>query len=137
VGHVPPRSLGTLRVDRSGRAASSFFLGVAVFELGAADRDRPGARTLFLTGALFGLAFEFRFPVGLMVAGWFLWAGLVRGRPARELIAVGLGVASAVVAAAPIDRWGYGDWSFPPLNFVIENMRGGRAEARFGSMPQG
>jgi phosphatidylinositol glycan class B len=95
-----------VRTSSESLATSSFFLGLALFELGMSDRDRRGGGWLFLTGALFGLAFEFRYPVGLMVAGWFAWATFVRRPPVGDLIRVGMGVVGVISAAALVDRWG-------------------------------
>ena len=124
-----------VRTSSESLATSSFFLAVALFALGARDRVSPPARLLLSVGLLFGLAFEFRYPVGLMVAGWIAWAILVRRLRARDLALVGTGVATAVALGALADRWGYGEWVFPPWNFVVENLRGGRAAARFGALP--
>ncbi len=122
-----------VRTSGESLATSSFFLGLALFEL-AGSRERTIGRAL-LTGAFFGLAFEFRFAAGLMVAGWLAWAAFVRRRPRREILSVGLAAAAVVAATALVDRWGYGAWSLPPWNYLIENLRAGRAAARFGSLP--
>jgi phosphatidylinositol glycan class B len=123
-----------VRTSSESLATSSFLLGLAVFGLGR-DRDRPASGAVFAAGVLFGLAFEFRFPVGLMVAGWFAWAVLVGRRSPRELVTAGLGTAMVLALAAPVDRWGYGEWCFPPWNYVVENLRAGGAADRFGSLP--
>ncbi len=122
-----------VRTSGESLATSSFFLGLALAELAGGRRGRFSWP--FLTGVLFGLAFEFRFAVGLMVAGWFAWAGFVRRRPRRELLPAGLGVVAVVALTALVDRWGYGGWSLPPWNYLIENLRGDRAAIRFGSLP--
>lgn len=124
-----------VRTSSESLATSSFFLGLALFGLGAGEREAPPGRVLLLVGVFYGLAFELRYPVGLMVAGWFAWALVVRRLPRRELALVGTGIAAAVVLGAFVDRWGYGEWTFPPWNFVVENLRGDRAAERFGTLP--
>ena len=123
-----------VRTSSESLAASSFCLGLAVSEL-AGDGGRIPRRSAFSAGLLFGLAFEFRFAVGVMVAGWLAWAAFVRRRSAGGLAATASGIVAVLGAAALVDRWGYGDWCLPPWNYVVENLRAGQAADRFGSLP--
>ncbi len=123
-----------VRTSSESLAASSFCLGVALQEL-AADDDRRTGWAAVVAGLLFGLAFEFRFAVGVMVAGWLAWAALVGRRSAGELARTVSGILAVIGAAALVDRWGYGAWCLPPWNYVVENLRAGQAADRFGSLP--
>jgi len=123
-----------VRTSSESLAASSFCLGVAVQQL-AGDGERPARRAAFAAGLLFGLAFEFRFAVAVMVAGWLAWAALVRRRTSGELTATASGIVAVLGVAALVDRWGYGEWCLPPWNYVVENLRAGQAAYRFGSLP--
>ncbi|HVO09837.1 MAG TPA: hypothetical protein VMX54_03700 [Vicinamibacteria bacterium] len=123
-----------VRTSSESLAASSFCLGIALHQL-ARDGERPARGAAFAVGLLFGLAFEFRFAVGVMVAGWLAWAALVRRRSAGELATTASGIGAVLGAAALVDRWGYGAWCLPPWNYVVENLRAGQAAARFGSLP--
>jgi len=123
-----------VRTSSESLAASSFCLGLAVHEL-AADDERLARRGAFTAGLLFGLAFEFRFAVAVMVAGWLAWTAFVRRRSTGELAATASGMVAVLAAATLVDRWGYGVWCLPPWNYVVENLQAGQAADRFGSLP--
>jgi GPI mannosyltransferase 3 len=124
-----------VRTSGESLSSSCFLIGLSLFELTTPPNQQPPRRLLVLMGVLFALAFELRFPVGLMVAGWVAWAFRVRGVRLGRLAWLAAGVAPVLVGAALIDRWGYGEWAFPPLAFVVENLRDDRASRVFGSLP--
>lgn len=124
-----------VRTSSESLATSTFVVGVALFTLGSRQRGGGPSTLPLVVGLLFGLAFELRYPLGLMVAGWLAWALLVRRSPLRELAWLGAGLAFGVGFGALVDRWGYGEWVFPPWNFVVENLAGDGAAERFGSLP--
>jgi phosphatidylinositol glycan class B len=92
-------------------------------------------RRLALAGLFCGLAFESRYQTGLMGFGVFVWLMMI-GRIRLPSLAAFLGgglVALALGALA--DRWGYGQWVFPPLGYVEVNLVQGVAAHRFGHEP--
>ncbi len=117
-------------------ASSCLTLGLVLLVLGPSNRDRelPPAMAV-LVGVLFGLAFEFRFAIGIAVASILAWAILVARMPVRRLAWIGLGTTFVVVACAFVDRWGYGQWVFPSYEYFAVNLLEGRAAERFGSLP--
>jgi len=123
-----------VRTSSESLATSSFLLGLALFET-QGDGEASGLGTAFAAGALFGLAFEFRFALGVMVAGWFAWSVAIRRRPLRELLTCALGLACVLALAALVDRWGYGAWSLPPWSYLKQNLGSGIAAQRFGALP--
>ena len=86
------------------------------------------------TGVLLGLAFEFRFQSAFMSLGLLVWLWRVGRVDARRLGLVVLGGVAALGLGALVDRWGYGEWTFPALTYVQANLLEGAA-AFFGTEP--
>jgi phosphatidylinositol glycan class B len=132
-GFVPYLAVRT----SSENLASSFFL-FGLYELAhdlAPERRSERATTWgrwLRAGLLFGMAFQCRFQVAMMVAGVALWLLLIARIPLRNLVLLGLGFATLVAAGALIDRWGYGEWVFPAWNYLRVNLMEGKA-AEFGT----
>ncbi|MEI7892882.1 MAG: hypothetical protein WCI05_07315 [Myxococcales bacterium] len=87
-----------------------------------------------LCGVFLGVAFEARYQSVFLGAGLVLWLALrARARLLHLALLVGGGLLP-VLAAVCIDRWGYGEWCFPPWNYVRENLFHGVAD-QFGKSP--
>jgi phosphatidylinositol glycan class B len=119
---------------------SSESLGSALLLLGLAKFASvtlgSGANScLLLAGTLFGAAFQARYAVGVMIAGIVAWGLLRRVLDAPGVARLGLGFAATLALAAPIDYWGYGEWTLPVLNYLDQNLVRGVAAARFGALP--
>ena len=115
---------------------SSETFSAALIALGAglAMGEKSAAR-IALAGLFCGLAFESRYQTGLLGLGLLAWLVLI-GRARIPALAAFLGgglVALAVGALA--DRWGYGQWVFPPFGYVDVNLMQGVAAHRFGREP--
>lgn len=110
-------------------SAAFFALGLAV-ALGG-----KSARRLALAGLLCGLAFESRYQTGLLGLGLFAWLAVI-GRARLPALAafIGGGLAALVIGALA-DRWGYGQFVFPPLGYVDVNLVQGVAAHQFGREP--
>lgn len=91
-----------------------------------------GVARALLAGLCFGLAFELRFQAAFFVVGIYAWV-LVHGAR-RTLVPVTVGGLAAVGLGALVDRWGYGEWAFPPWNYLRSNVLEGAAGA-FGKEP--
>ena len=115
---------------------SSETFSTAFFALGLAVAigERSLSR-MALAGLLCGLAFESRYQTGLLGLGLFAWLAVIaRARlPALASFAGGGSIALAIGALA--DRWGYGQWVFPPLGYVDVNLMQGVAAHTFGREP--
>lgn len=110
-------------------SAAFFALGLA---LAIGKRSMP---RLALAGLFCGLAFESRYQSGLLGLGLFAWLVMVgRARPAMLAAFVG-GGSIALAIGALADRWGYGQWVFPPLGYVDVNLLQDLAAHRFGREP--
>ncbi|MBI1860879.1 MAG: hypothetical protein HYR96_08180 [Deltaproteobacteria bacterium] len=102
-----------------------FFLGLVL--------SRGGGG--FLVGFLWGVAFAMRLQVAPMIAGavaWWFWS---EGRVAWPR--VGRVLAGAVLAMGCgllVDRWGYGVWTVPWANYLVDQFRHQRAST-WGTSP--
>jgi phosphatidylinositol glycan class B len=91
-------------------------------------------RRLFVVGLLFGLAFEARYHTAFLTLAMLVWMRSVARAPWRALATVIGGGLAALVLGAFADRWGYGEWTFPPWRYFEANILEGAA-AYFGSEP--
>lgn len=115
---------------------SSETSSAAFFALGAGlVMGEKSAARVALAGLFCGLAFESRYQTGLLSLGLLGWLAAV-GRVRLPVLGAFLGgglVALALGALA--DRWGYGQWVFPPLGYIEVNLLQGVAAHRFGREP--
>lgn len=124
-----------VRTSSEALSAAAFTAGLSVLELaGVSERRDPRPLAALAAGALFGVAFEARYQTAIMTLGYVAWLVVIaRARP-RTVIAVASGAALPVLVALPIDRWGYGAWTFPPLEYAAVNLFEGAA-VLFGADP--
>jgi len=115
-------------------SGSLFFLGFS-FLMSAVQTGGPlPVGHALLSGSLMGLAFECRYQSAIFVVFGLLWS-LRYGRfrlSAQGAIAVGL--VAAVGLGTLADRWGYGNWSLAPGDYVRVNLLEGKA-AQWGISP--
>lgn len=126
----------------SENASELMFLGafalLAIAVGGTEGRDEddalrfPGAFPLI--GLLLGLAFEFRYQTGFMVAGAILWAVFVGRIGLRATVALAAGLAAALAVGTVADRIFYGEWTCAPWNYFRVNILEHRAST-FGTSP--
>lgn len=142
VGCLPYLSV---RTSSENLTQSFFLLGLAlVMDRQTPDREAaPGGLTsrsafdlpvgrALAAGLLFGMAFECRFQTAFAIVGlgaWLLAVGRVR---ARTAFALGSGFVLTLLLALLLDRWGYGEWVFPPWSYARVNLLEGKA-AEFGT----
>ena len=100
------------RTSSENLGASFLAFAVALLTLGG-----EGVLAALGTGLLLGLAFEFRFHLGIGIVGLVAWLVFVRKINRRYVATLLLGVGIAIIFAAAIDRWGFGEWCFPPWNY--------------------
>ena len=128
-----------VRTSSESLAGSCLTLAVSLLSLSLRDRDTgpssPSALAMAVVGLLLGVAFELRFAVGIAVLGVLAWAIVVGRVPAWRMLWAGCGLAAVLGLAAVVDRWGYGDWAFPPYEYALQNLVLGRAAAQFGTEP--
>jgi len=124
-------------------AASAFLLGLGWLML-LLERKEPvssGKRVralLFLgAGALISASFEFRFQMGLMIAGLLAWLVVFRRQRISGWEAwggLGLGLGLVFFVGRAVDAWGYGRWVLSPWHYVDYNLIRGEV-SRYGQEP--
>jgi len=124
-----------LAVRTSSESLSASLTVLAVVALVRATLGRGGAGSLLAAGVLFGLAFEVRFAAAVVPAGLAAWGLATRRLRLRDVGLLAAGVLPVVALAGLIDRWGYGTWAFPPLDYLDVNLWRDVAAERFGSRP--
>ena len=120
---------------RTSSEALSGALFTAALALVLDGARRANARRLVSAGLLVGLAFECRYQTALLAIGLYAWLAVVARIGRSRLAWLGAGSVVPVLLAFPIDRWGYGDWYFPPLLYVRENLVNNTAARDYGSDP--
>jgi phosphatidylinositol glycan class B len=124
-----------LAVRTSSESLAASFTVLAVVVLAHATPGRGRAAPFLGAGLLFGLAFELRFAAAVVPAALAGWGLATRRFRLRDVGALVGGVLPIVALASLVDRWGYGGWTFPPLNYVEVNLWHDLAANRFGSLP--
>jgi glycosyl transferase family 22 (putative mannosyltransferase) len=107
---------------------SSENVGCSLFTIGfciVVDALRKSAparalppRVALAAGLLFGLAFECRPHVSVLVAGLLAWLFAFRRIRAYGALALAGGGVAAVLVGLVVDRWGYGEWTFPAYRYA-------------------
>lgn len=103
----------------------------------AVEAPLPSGRALWravLAGVAFSVAFECRFQIAFAIAGAGLWFVARRRAPVSLLVAAAASFVAGCGAAAVLDHWLYGAWTFPPLPYLQLNLIEGRAAA-YGTGP--
>jgi phosphatidylinositol glycan class B len=117
------------------RTSSETYASILFFAaLALVMNEIPSARRALLAGVLAGLAFECRFHAGFLVAGLAAWLLVVRRWPLGRLAQYCTGVGAALALGRVADWWGYGSWTWSPLNYFTANLVENKA-AQWGTMP--
>ena len=88
----------------------------------------------FIIGLLWGLCFEFRFQMGIILFSIFLWLIFIRKEALKNLLLLCLGGSVIVLGAFVLDSWFYGNWVFVPWNYFHINLIQDVA-SQFGTSP--
>jgi phosphatidylinositol glycan class B len=115
---------------------SSETFSAAFFALGlVVALGQKSARRLALAGLLCGLAFDSRYQTGLLGLGLFAWLAVIARCRMPALAAFIAGGLAALAIGVLADRWGYGQFVFPPLGYIDVNLIQGMAAHQFGREP--
>ncbi|MBB4077804.1 phosphatidylinositol glycan class B [Lewinella aquimaris] len=93
-----------------------------------------GGYSAFVAGICFGLAFLFRYQMGLLIAGFGLWLVVVERERWQNIAVVILGGLTALLLTYPLSYWLYGEWTLPAWNYLTANLIEGKA-ATYGTRP--
>lgn len=113
--------------------SATLFLFSAVLVLKALKVQRAAWRFLG-SGLLAGMAFNCRFQLGFMVAGFLLWLWYVQKTRGWNLVAYKAGLLLALGLGALSDRWLYGSWTFSSWNYLYQNFFENKA-SNYGESP--
>ncbi len=119
-----------VRFSSESWAGTFFLMGISLLQL----RLGAGALRWLSVGMIFGAAFLFRNQVGLMVFGLMLWMFFIQKDKIKHMVALTFGILLTIGIGAVIDRWFYGNWSFPMYGYFMHQVVLGRA-ATFGAEP--
>ncbi|MEL6393285.1 MAG: glycosyltransferase family 39 protein [Bacteroidota bacterium] len=100
----------------------------------SSEPARQAHKYLFLSGFCFGLAFCFRYQVGLLVLGFGAWLLFVQREKWLRLGSIVFGGLFALTLGVLTDYWLYGQWVNAPWNYLAQNLIEGKA-ATFGTRP--
>jgi len=121
------------RTSSENWAGSFFVIGLALFVIRFRYKHFTLPWALFV-GLLWGIAFECRYQVGVMIFFVWLWMAFVKRLSASQLLGIASGLIVALALGQACDLWGYGQWTLAPLNYLTQNLMLGKA-AEFGVSP--
>ena len=109
--------------------STSFFIFALPFFL-----DEKNTKNAVITGLLFGASFVFRYQMCVPIFFVCLWQIFQKKReiPFLSIITVSFFLFNALTVL--IDFWGYGEWVFPPYQYLYWNIFEGKASS-FGVDP--
>jgi phosphatidylinositol glycan class B len=135
------------RTSSEGLGGSFFMLGLSLITLITQPTDKippswaPWLQSRWLSwgaGIFFGLSFECRFQMALMICGTFLWSLIFIKTPAKQKLSLALncfaGFLLVFVLGRWVDAWGYGVWTLSPWHYLKYNILDGKV-AGFGETP--
>ncbi|MBI4926059.1 MAG: hypothetical protein HY843_09060, partial [Bdellovibrio sp.] len=79
-----------------------------------------------ISGALLGLAFEFRYQTAIMSLGLFLWMLIIGRFRILSMCHILFGIILVIFVCVFIDWWGYGKLCFAPWNYLRFNIVEGK-----------
>jgi phosphatidylinositol glycan class B len=101
------------------------------------QRDYPRS-LLFVVGIVWGIAFEFRYQVAFLIAGFIFWMIFVSIKDKKNAcLSVGIlfcGIIVPILLCTVLDTWGYGTFTIVPWNYLYQNIFLHRA-GEFGTLP--
>ncbi len=116
------------RVSSENWGGSVFWIGLGLYFL-----TQKSFRSRLGIGILFGLAFEFRYQMGIMIAGfwaWLLFFDTTRlSKKIGEIVTMAAGMCLIVACGIYVNHWGYGEWTFSPWNYIRFNLVEGKVNA--------
>jgi phosphatidylinositol glycan class B len=107
-----------------------FFAGIAIYLISAKKLNRLA----LLSGVLLGLSFLFRFQSGIMIVSFFFWLLFINKESFKNLFLLLIGICIIILVGVVLDRFFYGEWTFPAWNYFVINIIENKA-AQFGEQP--
>jgi len=88
----------------------------------------------FIIGLLMGLSFQFRYQMGFVVMFAWLWQIFYGNRFFKGLLLQAFAIILCFGFEVLLAKWGYGEWTFTPWNYVYENLVLNK-QSGWGGMP--
>lgn len=109
------------RLSAEAVAGSLFTIGF-VLSFWSDDKRGPSSLLGIFIGLIFGLAFCLRNHVGIMILFFGLWSIFIGRWSFKSIFCIAFGILFAIGLNTLVDRWGYGEWVFPPIEYVKFNL---------------
>ncbi|TNF29589.1 MAG: hypothetical protein EP319_06940 [Deltaproteobacteria bacterium] len=119
------------RTSSESMSGALFALAIALITLNEKENK---LRTHFAIGLLMGLSFQFRFQMGFTVMFAWFWQLFLGNRYYKGIILQAFAIIVCFGLEILIAKWGYGEWTFTPWNYVYENLVLNK-QAGWGGMP--
>ncbi len=113
---------------------SSEAIGTSLFTLALIEFFKKNKRSNLYTGVLFGISFLFRYHIGFMIFGLCLWSLIFKKKKISELTVITIMTFVIIGLSIPIDYWGYGEFTFAPYQYFLQNIIENKA-ANYGVSP--
>ena len=101
------------------------FLGAFIIIRGGTNK--LGWGRFPMAGILAGLAFEARFQMSFMIAGYFLWMLFIERQSLIKIGSFLVGICTAIALGCLIDFWLYGEWTLSWWQYLEQNLFEGKA----------
>ncbi len=127
------------RPSSEGLGGSFFVIGLCMTYLTTVlpvgvTRGRFGWWGALFSGVFFGLSFECRFQMAIMIFGALAWILYFKKARWEQLLACGAGFLLIFALGRWVDAWGYGVWAWSPWKYFSYNLvRGGVSQ--YGDSP--
>ena len=114
---------------------SGIFLVFAVFFAFRNGIEKADFKALnwFLSGILWGMAFEFRFQIGFAAIGFAFWLMYYKKLAWIPFLSLLIGGTLVLLMSLFIDHWLYNEWCFPPYNYFNQVLF--KTDSMFGRNP--
>jgi len=110
------------RISGEALGGSLFIIGLFFF-ITQLKKPENGSAILLGTGLIFGCSFQARYHIGIMVASIIIWAFFSPYQNAKKKALTSLfGVLLSFALFALVDYQGYQQFSFPPFNYLYQNL---------------
>lgn len=134
-----------VRTSSESFSSSFSMIGFAILILGSTPvsagkfgERKYSNRLLFITGVFWGFAFEFRYQVAFLLAGFIFWIFFISIRDKKQafmqILFIFAGIIAVVIPATFLDWWGYGSFTLAPVNYFYQNIILDKSST-YGSMP--
>ncbi len=113
------------RTNAESMSTSLFLIGMSLF---LQIQQRESYFTSFVSGVFLGASYLVRYQLALMTAFLWFWALIFKKIKLQYLAIIAVSILLMIGFGILTDYWGYGKWTFAPLNLFTSNFTDGRLE---------